>query len=311
MKFSIRHVGLVESEKTIRFENCKFAYAIMDAQKETVKFYFENCSFNRFSGSNASFERCFFGGSENDGLNPLQNILVQNCYFASFPQWNDRGVHTDAVQIYGKTDVDTKNIVFSNCRVEIPVMKEEGRKVLINACLMVALEYSNAQDFLFENCIINGGGYSIYATDNGGKWVLDNIVFRNISLGSGHLYGDIYPKIASGVSFENLHDTEKLYVASVWKDSEGKVHLSVSNDTAEDKTLLIVTENGKQVLTIPSMATSVEAGAKEYSDLSIDLEIIPVDAESDWVVCYDGEEAQENQIRYVNWSGEEVYRTAN
>jgi hypothetical protein len=52
----------------------------------------------------------------------------------------------------------------------------------------------------------------------------------------------------------------------------------------------------------------VAAGAKEYYDLAIDLEIIPMDEKSEWVVCYDGEETQENQIRYVNWSGENVYR---
>ena len=59
---------------------------------------------------------------------------------------------------------------------------------------------------------------------------------------------------------------------------------------------------------MPSKATSEAAGAKEYYDLAIDMDIVPVDAESDWVVCYDGEETKGNQIRYVNWSGENVYR---
>lgn len=241
-------------------------------------------------------------------MNPFRNITVIDSYFCGFPQWNADGTHTDAMQVYGKADIDAVNILFSNCRIEIPVIKEEGRNVLINACLMVALEYSNAQNFLFEDCIINGGGYSIYATDHNGQWKLNNVIFRNISIGRGRLYGSIYPYIADGVTFDNVYDTEQLYVASVWKDSLGKIHLSVTNDTAEDRTLLVVTENGKQEFTIPCKTTSVTAGAKEYYDLAIDMEIVPADAGSDWVVCYDGEETAENQIRFVNWGYSEVYR---
>ena len=127
-------------------------------------------------------------------------------------------------------------------------------------------------------------------------------------MGRGRLYGSIYPYVADGVTFDNVYDTEQLYVSSVWKDSSGKIHLSVSNDTAEDRTLLVVTENGTQEIFIPCKATAEVAGAEEYYDLPIDIEVVTADADSNWVVCYDGEETAENQIRFVNWSGETVYR---
>lgn len=306
-KFAIRHASMMETQKIIRFENCMFKGVALDYKQDKVTYCFENCSLENLYGSNVTLERCFFGGSSSDGLNPFQNVTVKDCYFSHYPQWNENGIHTDAMQVYGKTDVDAENIVFSNCRIEIPILERTGNRA-INACFMVQLEYSNGRNFLFEDCIINGGGYSIYAHAVKGDWTMDNIVFRNISIGSGHLFGDLYPDIDENIVFDNLYDTEKLYVASVWKDYQGRIHLSVSNDTAEDRTLLIVTENGKQAFTIPTKATSVAAGAKEYYDLAIDMDIIPVDAESDWVVCYDGEETWENQIRYVNWSGENVYR---
>lgn len=306
-KLAVRHADGSEKERIIRFENCMFGHVALDYTQDMLEYRFDNCVITHFTGSNAVFDKCFFGGSGYDGMNPFQNVTVKNCYFAGYPQYNEQGKHSDAMQVFGKADIDAENILFQNCRIEIPII-DSDRKRMINACFMVQLEYSNGRNFLFEDCIINGGGYSIYAHAVKGDWTMDNIVFRNISIGNGHLFGDIYPDIDENIVFDNLHDTEKLYVASVWKDSEEKIHLSVSNDTAEDRTLLVVTENGKQAFTIPSKATSEAAGAKEYYDLAIDMDIVPVDAESDWVVCYDGEETKGNQIRYVNWSGENVYR---
>lgn len=306
-KLGIRNGVNTERKHVIRFENCKFGHIAVEYAQNMVYYYFNDCSIEHFTGSNSVFENCFFGGSGYDGLNPFQNVTVQNSYFAGYPQYNELGKHSDAMQIYGKADVDAKNIMFRNCRIEIPII-ETGRKRLINACFMVQLEYSNAFDLLFEDCIINGGGYSIYAHAVKGDWTLENVVFRNISIGDGHLFGDLYPDIDENIVFDNLYDTEMLYVASVWKDSEGNIHLSVSNDTAEDRILLVVTENGKQRFTIPSKEASEKMGAKEYYDLAIDMEIIPDDTESNWVVCYDHEETEESQIRFVNWSEEKVYR---
>lgn len=310
LKLAVRHASMISEKCAIRFENCRFASAVTDINQDMVDFYFENCTFQNFYGSNGTFVDCFFGDSYGDAMNPFRNITVQHCYFAGFPQVVNDGVHTDAMQVYGKADIDATNIVFTDCRIEIPIIKSmKGQSSGgINACLMVQLEFSNAQDFLFEDCIINGGGYSIYAWDKNKGWALENVVFRNISIGSGHLYNDIYPYIAETVVFEDLHDTEQLYVSSVWKDADGDIHLYVTNDTAEDKTLLVVTESGTKEVYVPSKDTAEENGATMTEELPIDIEVTINGVGTDWIVCYDGKEAAENQIRYVNWSGERVYR---
>lgn len=309
-KFAVRHADMASGQKVIRFVNCKFASVATDADQDMVDFYFTNCTFENFYGSDCTFVDCFFGDTCKDGMNPFKNVTVQHCYFTGFPQIVTGGVHTDAMQVYGKADIDAENIVFSGCRIEIPIIKGVQGQAPggINACLMVQLEFSNARNFLFEDCIINGGGYSIYAWDKDKGWVLDNVVFRNISIGSGHMYNDVYPRRADTVVFDNLYDTERLYVSSVWKDANGTIHLYVTNDTAEDRTLLVVTENGVKEVFIPSKATAEANGAKETSQLPIDIEVTISGAGNGWVVCYDGEETAENQIRYVNWSGEAVYR---
>lgn len=306
-KLAIRHASMIDTKKIIRFENCMFKDVGLDYSQDNVVYYFVNCSFRNVYGSNATFERCFFGGSGSDGLNPYQNVVVKDSYFGHFPQWNEAGAHTDAMQVYGKADVTAENITFTNCRMETPILDSVSKRS-INACFMVQLEYSDAHNFLFEDCIINGGGYSIYAWDKNKGWELDNVVFRNISVGKGRLYGSIYPQISDGVVFDNVYSTEQLYVASVWRDSFGKIHLSVTNDTAEDKFLIVVTENGRQKIFIPCKATAEAEGAREYYDLPIDTEVVTADAGSSWVVCYDGEETAENQIRFVNWGYSEVYR---
>ncbi|MBQ8547738.1 MAG: hypothetical protein IJ427_04490, partial [Lachnospiraceae bacterium] len=288
-KLAVRHSAMAVNNIIIRFENCKFAGVATDIDQDMADFYFTNCTFQNFYGSDSTFVDCFFGDSCGDAMNPFKNITVQHCYFGGFPQIVTGGTHTDAMQVYGKADIDAENIVFSDCRIEIPIVKSmKGQSNGgINACLMVQMEYSNARNFLFEDCIINGGGYSIYAWGTKAGRLLENVIFRNISVGSGHLYGDVYPYVADTVEFDNLHDTENLYVSSVWKDDENRIHLYVTNDTALDKTHCVVTNTGIQKIVIPSKDTVEAEGAKETEALPIDVEVVVDDAE--WIVCYDGE----------------------
>lgn len=304
-KFAVRHSEKSAVKRTIRFVNCKFAVAATGIDQSSVVCYFTNCTFQNFYGSDATFTRCYFGDRAGDGMNPFRNIAVQNCYFAGFPQ-NMKGDHGDAIQVFGKAGIDAENIIFRNSRIEIPIIA--SRKGGINACFMVQLEYSTGRNFLFEDCIINGGGYSIYARGTKGQEVY-NVTFRNISIGRGRLYREVYPDKSPNVMFDNLKETTKLYVSTVWKDEAGRTRISVTNDTASDRTLLIVTENGKQEFLIPCQKTAEAAGAQEYYDLPIDIDIVADTAGTDWIVCYDGTERAENQIRFVNWGTEPVYRT--
>lgn len=310
-KVSFRKGTEIAGKKEIIFENCKFKGVGTDYAAGNVSYIFRRCTLTNFVGSSASFENCTFGGTINDALNPVQDVTLTSCYIADLAHAADKVIHTDGTQIYGKDGIDAQNITYKNCRMEVPKLKKSGSNsgCYVNACLMVQLEYSNANNLLFEDCIINGGGYSIYAWDKNLGYELNNVVFRNIQVGNSHQYDNIYYRSAPTVVYDNVYDTEKLYVASVWKDENGKIHLSVSNDTETERTLLVVTDKGRQEFQIPA--------CKKYGELPVDMEFeeLPFDIDievdgNNWVVCYDGSEHAQQQIRFVNWSGEEVYRQA-
>ena len=71
-----------------------------------------------------------------------------------------------------------KDILYKNCRFEIPQIAPKGSKAGVNACNMLQLEYSGAESIKFEDCILNGGGYSIYAHSISKKYPLKNIEFK-------------------------------------------------------------------------------------------------------------------------------------
>lgn len=71
----------VEQKINVTFINCKFSYFATDRACTNVSYEFQKCTFKNFGGSNASFDRCKFGGSYNDGLNPFQKINVKNSFF--------------------------------------------------------------------------------------------------------------------------------------------------------------------------------------------------------------------------------------
>lgn len=304
-----RKGNTISSRKEIIFENCKFNSVRTDDEPGAVEYVFKNCTLTYFSGSNASFSDCYFGGTGGDALNPAQNVEVKDCYIADLARARNTVVHIDGTQIFGRDGLDAKDIVFKNCRMEIPNIKQSGSSsgCYVNACFMVQLERSNADNLLFEDCIINGGGYSIYAWSKSAKYTLNNVVFRNIQVGNAHEFGNIYPTSAATVRYDNVYSTEKLYVASVWKESGDKIHLSVSNDTAEERVLIVVTENGKQEYKIPACPkASTVAIDTDFNEMPFDIDIEVTG--SKWVVCYDGYESADQQIRFVNWSGENVYR---
>lgn len=299
----------ISSGKEIVFQNCKFDSVRTDDNPGAVKYIFKNCTLTNFGGSNASFSNCYFGGTGGDALNPVQNVEVKDCYISDLARSRDKVVHIDGTQIFGREGLDARDIVFKNCRMEIPDLKKSRSSAgcYVNACFMVQLEFSNADNLLFEDCIINGGGYSIYAWTKSTEYELKNVVFRNIQVGNAHQFGNIYHTSAAEVRYDNVSDTDKLYVASVWKESNDKIHLSVSNDTAEERVLLVITENGKQEYKIPACPkSSTVAIDTDFDEMPFDLNIEV--SGSRWVVCYDGYESADRQIRFVNWSGENVYR---
>ena len=109
------------------------------------------------------------------------------------------------------------------------------------------------------------------------------------------------------MTIKDLYRTDALYVGSVWKDETG-IHLSVTNDTKEERTLKIVTDKGVFQKTIPACPSGKEvATAKSCELLPFDL-IVTVPKNSGYVVCLDAtDQEMVRQIRFVNYTGGDVY----
>lgn len=312
--FSRYPVVIYHSEKVTRdikliFKNCKFSSFFSNRNSDKIALNFSRCTFQHFYGSNAELNQCKFGESFIDGVVPFCNVTVKNSLFHDLGSKKSENhiLHSDGTQIYGWEGISVRNIFYKNCRFEIPPIAPEGSKATVNACIMLQLEYSSADSMKFEDCIVNGGGYSIYARSKFGNYTLNNVSFKNIQVGCAKKYGTYYPNISSDVSFDNVTETGALYVGSVWK-KDGKTHLSVTNDTCRKRKLLVITDQGKYRYTIPACKKGSEMTAKDlYTDMPFDKEItIPKNCK--YLVCFDNTfSGSARQIRYVNWCGKKVY----
>lgn len=291
---------------TLEFTNCKFSTVRVpfDGNSSNVNFVFSNCSFSTFIGSNASFDHCKFGGTFSDGLVPYQNIAVNNCYFSNFYN-NDlagAGLHSDGTQMYGHEDVMVKNVNYTNCRFEVPPVKTTNGAD-INSCIMLQMEYNNAEDVHFTDCIVNGGGYSIYAQAIKNAEKLTNVTFDNILVGNGNRYGVVMPGSPSGVTFNNFQGVDSLLVGSIWK-CNGTTHVCVSNDSGRERKLRIITDRGISNYTIKACPTGEEIfnSITDASKLPVDMDIA-IAGDCKYVICYDVTYAgMEKQIRFVNFT---------
>ena len=298
----ISNVSSLSEKKTITFENCKLAGVLIDEAPGNLEVNINNCDIAKVSGSNITIDKSYLGGTYYDCINAFVNVTATNCYFADLahPQNPElAAIHGDGIQVWGITGTDIEDIYLYNCRMEIPGIKMTGNlsDATVNACLMIQPERSNAKNLLFEKCILNGGGYTIYAKPSGGTWALDNVVFKDIQVGNAKVYGTTHPTYPPTVTFDNVKDTNLLYVASVWKDSSGIIHLSASNDTAADRTLLIVTEQGEKTVTIPKCMKSNEIPADTpFSDMPFDIDI-EAGGKSEWLLCYDITDGNNTLIR--------------
>ena len=298
----------------IVFNNCKFSTInTMRQSSEVFTYTFNDCTIRQFLGSNSTFNRCKFGDSYSDCMIPFNNITVKDCYFSNLAS-NDttgNGKHSDGTQMYGYSDSMVQNVLFSNCRFEIPAVKTTQSTAAVNACVTLGLEYNNAKNVKVENCILNGGGYTIYATKKHDQLSMSEVYFTNIKVGDAKLFGSIYPSIAENVTFTNVVDQDSLYVSSVWYDG-AKTHIIVSNDTSKERILRVVTGTTSKDYTIKAC---LGGSALRYDNFDLSFEEFPfdidisIDAKKDYVLCFDVTDGIEKQIRYVSFDNMPTYYT--
>ena len=290
---------ITDSKIKLIFKNCKFNFITTTANLDTdISVVFENCSIQNFGGSNASFNKCFFGGSSHDGMNPHRNVTVRNSYFAGINTYDAQNArHYDGVQIYGSNTIDNllvENLKFYNCRFEVPAINEVRNGVPsksgVNAPIMFALEYDNGNNVTFENIIANGGGYSVYATTKNGI-SYKNVTFKNIKLGYAHLFGILYPMTdanKANTKFINFGYYDSLYVSSVWRDKNG-IHVITTNDTLIERKLTCETDTNTYNFTIQAhpKLTRENNSTFKFSQMPYDLDKVINEPNAKFVRCYD------------------------
>jgi len=281
------------------FKNCKFnSIGVGWNMWDSVKFYFYDSEIQSFGASNAEFHRCYFGGGPGDTMNPFKNVSVYNSYFTNNTPLFADGTHMDGIHTFGSNNSAAAtslihNLHFYDSRIETPYIltqKENGEYSTgyVNASIMFAPEFNDADDVSFENMWVNGGGYTIYGGSATNQ--ITNITMKDIHVGYGHIYGIMYPnrKPENGVvNTINVEHYDKLIAGSVWKE-DGKTHISISNDTTIERTLTCKTNNNTYTRTINAHPVITKANAKDhtFATLPYDLDIV-FDDDASYLQCYD------------------------
>ncbi len=310
--FIIAKEGEVTKDSTIVFRNCKFgSFTTAHLGDAKVHHYFENCSFIHFAGSNSTFRNCYFGsGSDGDGINPYRNCFFYDCMIADLVKPSETGEsnHVDGFQVFGDSSaykLDCTNIHLENCRFEVPNIPYSSAAGILNCPITFTMRYSNASHVSFKDCIVNGGTYySIMLYSD--TFTFDDVTMENISVGGSRKSANVIGDEPMEAQLTNVHDTQYLYAASVWRDSNA-IHVSVTNDTNQERALKVVTSNDTYYFTIPACPISVNipTDSMNYEDFPFDMDIqVPL---ADWVVCYDVTNNESEQIRFVNWLDSDVY----
>lgn len=346
-------MGNYEGVRYVAFENCKFKSfrndSLAPGSKGKVQFYFDHCSFiGAVRSSYIHLYNCKIGGFTGDAMNPLRDFTAQNVYvYDLFTEAKEGEVHIDGVQIYGDpnsrnnesngkwiTKVETGDIHLNNIRFEIPgKYLGPNCKVGGNSCIFFDPEFSDISNVSFDYLYLNGAGqwYPLRITKgknnersaNGISWVHEKISASNVMVSKNYgkiLNDDLIPQ----AKVSNIEHHDSLFVTSVWKDESGTVHLLVTNDTPEDKTLIIKSDSGQVSYSIPHCPSvsvlmddprgrinpdepTVDKKGKAYKDYA--FEELPFNKEYKisgnpaFIVCYQDDQ----QIRYVSFDGKKHY----
>lgn len=316
-KFLTTNIARYETRKTIIFNNCKFnGIQHSGYGSSQVDFIFNNCTFNGcIVASDVTLNNCLIENTNTaDGLKLAENASINNCFVSNLMNNSvTYSSHTDGVQFTGYQDSITKNVHFNNVRFAFPQFYWDGTNVAAaNAAIMLSMEYSDADNITFENIIIDMGSkyYPIYNVDSD-NWNETNIVFKNIKVSDTYdtiFYTSSYNNEAT---VENVDFNSKLYVSSIWKDDSSKTHIICTNNTKINKTLKIVTNLGEYSFDINRSPSQYELlndttyQSYTYEDMPYDVEFI-IEEDINYLVCYDTDISEENQIRYVNYNEEEL-----
>jgi len=323
--FRIYNPDRYSEKKTITFKNCKFkSFKNNGAYDDNkINIIFEHCSFGGgVNEVNIELNWCKIGHFPTDGMNPLKNFTVKNCFVYDLAcEGNKNGTHIDGFQIYGRGNTKGGNILFDNVRFEIPSIYYEGNTSYVNACVMYQLEYGDVSNCTFQNLICNGGGkwYPIYFKKTkckqdgtyykkGEAFPESNVSLKNV-LVSNNFDKIFYPtEHYESADIQNVTHLDKLYVSSIFKTDDNKIHIICSNDTRDDKELTVITDKETYRFEMPHCPSNWALGGEKgnravpneslvdkngipyksytYKDLPFDVDCI-ISGDVKTIKCYD------------------------
>ena len=151
--------------------------------------------------------------------------------------------------------------------------------------------------------------YSVFARGVGNDGDIYDVNIKNNYIGVAASFGAAYPDIDPDANFENTQGTDFLYISSVYKEN-GKTYFTVTNDTARERKLKIITSSGSYDFTV----SACPEGRKYEGGFTCSLADFPIDLSYDipeecaYAVCLDvTDERNVKQIRFVNYTGSPVY----
>ena len=290
-QFTLGNENDMPVKRTVIINNCKFNSIRIGRREEVnIEYIFNNCEIGEFVGSRSTFNNCKLGGLAYDAINSFRECYFNNCYIGGldpggvYPWEGD--LHLDGVQIFGYENIENNNISFKNCRIECLPLPRSESTVYINACIMISLDFNNARNILFEDCIINGGGYSIYLQNK--NYEFDNVSLKNIRVGCSYKYGILYNNETNGAEYKNVSEVDSLYIGSCW-NRENEINISITNYTNVERKLKVITENNEYEFIIPKslLYSEMIEDITNYDDFPIDLVKTIKGDDSKWIKCYD------------------------
>lgn len=254
----------VKAGNTVTVENCEGSYY--------------NAAFN--TGMNFKFVNCYIHDMYQDAFKADTNVSIQNCYVRGCGLSKDS--HADGVQVASNTKEEI-NIEIRNTRFEQPFI---AKKYYENSCVFIKLEEEGYGKISLSDLYLNGGNYSFYILQNQDKEYTNmQYEINNIKIGDSARYGKREIKVDIPEQSE-IQNVNQLYVTSVF-EQDGKVYVSVTNDSMESRTLKIVTEKEEKEFEVDRCwdGTSTEASDNEVQSFDQLFEIDP----SEVIRCYEGD----------------------
>ncbi len=249
----------------------------------------ENCEASYYksafnNGRCFKFIKCYVHDMYQDAFKADNLVTIDSCYVQGCGLSSDS--HADGVQVKSTGTSETIKIDITNTRFEQPNIKGKHYE---NSCVFIKYDQAASGKITLSNLYMNGGNYSLYILQAAGK-DYSNMQYQidNVRIGSSARYGktSIGSSAVGNLVTKDIQEINQLYVGSVFKQN-GKLYVSVTNDSSEARTLRIVTDKEEKEFMVERCWDGTSQDSVEYSTIPVDR-LFELNSAST-VTCYDGE----------------------